>query len=47
MGGDVDESGNQTLRTIEVLVEEDEEVVHWQHITDFPNARRGFSTCAG
>ena len=44
VGGDVDDTGSPTLRTIEVLGDEEG---HWEHVVDFPNQRRGFSTCAG
>jgi hypothetical protein len=43
VGGDVDEAGNQTLRTIEVLSHDE---LSWALVTDFPNARCGFSTCS-
>jgi N-acetylneuraminic acid mutarotase len=45
VGGNVDETESRMTRTIEVL--DDESIEHkWDHVTTFPNARVGFSTCA-
>jgi hypothetical protein len=47
VGGDVDAFGNQTIRTIEVLDDSRGlDLAHWELLTEFPNARKGFSTCA-
>ena len=43
VGGDVNEAESQITRTIEALSTDG---VEWEHVTDFPNSRRGFSTCA-
>lgn len=38
----MDEAESQVTRTIEALSSDG---VTWEHVTDFPNSRRGFSTC--
>jgi hypothetical protein len=43
VGGDVDEHGHQTIRTIEKY---NANLEKWEHVTIFKDTRRGFSTCA-
>lgn len=43
VGGDIDDLGNLSKRTIEMY---DDIKKKWIHVVEFPSYRRGFSTCA-
>lgn len=46
VGGDVDQLGNRLKRTIEVLIDDDDENPYWHHVTDFRDQRMGFCACS-